>query len=153
MFWPPFCVRTDGPIHCPPDSWVEVTSTCEYWSLVNVAAFQVAPEDPPLTDPATVCDVIFSPPSLMLVQVPVRFPLARLKLSDAVAADACCVITPASEIISARKTSSRVAQRTRETEWLAATGNIPATDPPPLYPGDHAMRGQYRSKPRVYIRW
>jgi hypothetical protein len=56
---------------------VEVTSTCENWSLVNVDAFQVAPEDPPLTDPATVCEVIFSPPSLMLVQVPVRFPLAH----------------------------------------------------------------------------
>ena len=81
MSWPPFWLRTAGPIHSPPLSWVEVTSICE----ILVAAVALA--DPDVArqrarrSRATACDTIDKPPSLIAAQPAPRPPSARLKSS------------------------------------------------------------------------
>ena len=81
MFWPPFWVRTAGPIHWPPLSWVEVTSTWEYWSLAYVSPVRMSPARP-LLDPITAWEEIDKPPSVIAVQFAPRLPFVLLKSSE-----------------------------------------------------------------------
>src|ERR1044072_275312 len=88
VFWPAFWVRTVGPTHWPPESWVEVVWIWDDWSLVYVSAVRIAPAVALV--PSTACDEIVSAPSLIAAQFAPRPPLARLKPSQGAAADAAC---------------------------------------------------------------
>src|ERR1051325_3813512 len=79
VFWPAFWVRTVGPTHWPPESWVEVVWIWDDWSLVYVSAVRIAPAVALV--PSTACDEIVSAPSLIAAQFAPRPPLARLKSS------------------------------------------------------------------------
>src|SRR5215467_6200701 len=85
-FSPPFWARTIGPIHCPPVSCVEVTCTCEYWSLGYDSPVRISPDTPvpAVAVPAAAWETIASPPSLTSVHPAPRLPFARLKLSEPV---------------------------------------------------------------------
>ncbi len=124
MFWPPFCARTAGPTHCPPESFVEVSWIWDDWSLVYGSATRMAPAVALV--PTTACEEIESAPSLIATQFDPSEPLGRLKSSDGAVADAAW----ADRIrrITAKRTSARSAEVALTVERLATLGS----DSPPI---------------------
>ena len=78
------CIRTIGPIHCPPVSCVGLTSDLgELIARVGLSRPDL-PGVLPRRSPTTCCEAIAIAPSEVAVQFGPRLPSARLKLSDAI---------------------------------------------------------------------
>src|SRR5689334_5526811 len=89
----------------------------------------MSPDTPALAVPATACDVIASPPSLMLVQFAPRLPFARLKLSEAVTANAACGNTKSGTRRNENTTSNLNGQRARDREFRESIPAMPPVQP------------------------